>query len=302
MNSRRPPALPMWLLDRLGYTRQNAPLAGDLVEEFQSGRSPGWFWRQTFMVMANGVRRNAVVLRPYLLAICAGFAASLVLMSELARLDALPRFHSIGWRAIQLVTAFSSYCAVLAVKLRSFGGANVNLRSLAATTAAHFGRWNVLVPFAFLETLTLWLTSYCIVALPFRSPPSADVMLRSLAICFALDVVVSLARAPHNGQWPDQDMSLPVKLADGRVLVLRPETLAESAFAAGEESLARALFQCGASIEVLRRAVWNGCARNYCARQIDPALPPITVSDLAALVEEAQNRITGDRNRRNRPS
>ena len=38
MNRRRPPKLATWLLDRLGYTHRNAALAGDLLEEFRSGR------------------------------------------------------------------------------------------------------------------------------------------------------------------------------------------------------------------------------------------------------------------------
>ena len=51
MNFRKPPTLAAWLLDRLGYTRQNAALAGDLLEEFQAGRSSAWYWRQTWMVI-----------------------------------------------------------------------------------------------------------------------------------------------------------------------------------------------------------------------------------------------------------
>ena len=69
MSLRQPPALAAWLLDRLGYTRQNAALAGDLLEEYRSGRSPAWFWRQTLMVIVNGIGRNAVVLQSYLKAI-----------------------------------------------------------------------------------------------------------------------------------------------------------------------------------------------------------------------------------------
>jgi hypothetical protein len=54
-----PPALATWLLDKLGYTRRNAALMGDLLEEFHSGRSRAWYWRQTAIVIAKGMRRQA---------------------------------------------------------------------------------------------------------------------------------------------------------------------------------------------------------------------------------------------------
>jgi len=58
MTDRNPPRLASWLLDKLGYLRQNG-LGGDLLEEFHSGRSRAWFWRQTAVVIATGFRLNA---------------------------------------------------------------------------------------------------------------------------------------------------------------------------------------------------------------------------------------------------
>jgi hypothetical protein len=43
MSIRKPPRLANWLLDHSGVARQNPPLAGDLLEEFRSGRSAAWF-------------------------------------------------------------------------------------------------------------------------------------------------------------------------------------------------------------------------------------------------------------------
>src|SRR5580704_2166596 len=59
MTTRRPPALANWLLNRFGVARQNPPLAGDLLEEFRSGRSSAWFWRQTLVVILTGLARSA---------------------------------------------------------------------------------------------------------------------------------------------------------------------------------------------------------------------------------------------------
>lgn len=58
MSIRKPPGVATWLLDKLGYTRRNAALAGDLLEEFRNGRSRAWYWRQTANVIGSGFRRN----------------------------------------------------------------------------------------------------------------------------------------------------------------------------------------------------------------------------------------------------
>jgi hypothetical protein len=58
MRARRPPRLATWLLDRFGFARENPPLAGDLLEEFESGRSAAWYWRQTLVAISIGSIRN----------------------------------------------------------------------------------------------------------------------------------------------------------------------------------------------------------------------------------------------------
>lgn len=53
---KRPPALAMILLNRLGPRDQS--LVGDLCEEYEAGRSRAWFWRQVIAAVAFGAARE----------------------------------------------------------------------------------------------------------------------------------------------------------------------------------------------------------------------------------------------------
>jgi hypothetical protein len=46
MRQSNPPRLATWMLEHLTPTGRNDALAGDLLEEFRSGRSAIWYWRQ----------------------------------------------------------------------------------------------------------------------------------------------------------------------------------------------------------------------------------------------------------------
>lgn len=46
MKPTSPPKLAMYLLHRFGSPYQRESLAGDLIEQFQCGRSSPWLWRQ----------------------------------------------------------------------------------------------------------------------------------------------------------------------------------------------------------------------------------------------------------------
>jgi hypothetical protein len=71
MSWRRPPILATWLLQHLSDRYRRDELAGDLIEEYQLGRSYGWYWRQTlsalFAAGVNSVRRNLPVLRAHMI-------------------------------------------------------------------------------------------------------------------------------------------------------------------------------------------------------------------------------------------
>jgi hypothetical protein len=105
MNLRKPPVLATWLLKRSGIADGNAPLAGDLLEEFQSGRSAAWYWRQTFMAIATGMCRSAWVTRRYLGAFSIGYAAQACIAFILWRNSWQPILHGIALTTLAVVMA-----------------------------------------------------------------------------------------------------------------------------------------------------------------------------------------------------
>jgi signal peptidase I len=50
-----PPRLAVWLLQHAGSRYRRESLAGDLIEEFRSGRSGAWFWRQVLQALCAGI-------------------------------------------------------------------------------------------------------------------------------------------------------------------------------------------------------------------------------------------------------
>ncbi len=58
MNATRPPRVATWFLHRLVAGPNRESLIGDLVEQYQHGRSAAWFWRQVLGAIAAGVVRD----------------------------------------------------------------------------------------------------------------------------------------------------------------------------------------------------------------------------------------------------
>jgi hypothetical protein len=60
MRRREPPATATWLLEHFSPGKRNEALAGDLLEEFQNGRTAGWYWSQVLVAVALGWFRHSL--------------------------------------------------------------------------------------------------------------------------------------------------------------------------------------------------------------------------------------------------
>jgi hypothetical protein len=58
MTIQQPPRLATWLLKHFGSTIVEDALIGDLVEEYQTRRSPFWYWRQVGAAIGIGAIRD----------------------------------------------------------------------------------------------------------------------------------------------------------------------------------------------------------------------------------------------------
>jgi hypothetical protein len=59
MKRSQPPALATWLLEHARFSTTDGVIAGDLLEEFHTGRSAAWYWRQVLAAIVVGCARDA---------------------------------------------------------------------------------------------------------------------------------------------------------------------------------------------------------------------------------------------------
>ncbi len=62
MTVREPPVIATWLLKRLVTCRRKESLFGDLFEEYQTGRTAGWYWRETAAALLVSAQRQGRLL------------------------------------------------------------------------------------------------------------------------------------------------------------------------------------------------------------------------------------------------
>lgn len=298
---RRPPALAVWLLDRLGYTRQNAALAGDLLEEFRNGRSAGWYWRQTLAVIVNGFPRNVASLTPYLLAVGAGYAVQFPLSYALWLLGLPREVTGSGWEkaALWALMQAAGWFAAAAPMKWALGQRSVWLRPMFCAAGSGRQKRATILALAWYESFSLGFWSYSLCAVVFWRFSQAE-FLKYECTWFVLWVlapaVLAALAAPgtrasetveDREPWPAIPQCEPVitvALPDGRAILLERDRLAESIFAAADPELIRVAFGRGKSLDLLRRAIWLGGYRS--GSYIQERGVSFTLAELAALIDE----------------
>lgn len=119
MTIRKMPLLPTWLLNRLVSGTQREALLGDLFEEYQAGRTVGWYWREALVAVYVSLGRRVRELLSYRTAqsILALMAQSIlvvwmVALAEQYRQDcpALPALF--GDAAIPMLSAGAAQIAI----------------------------------------------------------------------------------------------------------------------------------------------------------------------------------------------
>jgi len=60
MKARKPPSIPAGLLKYFCAGPEHDSVIGDLMERYELGASPFWFWRQTASIVVSTLRRRAI--------------------------------------------------------------------------------------------------------------------------------------------------------------------------------------------------------------------------------------------------
>lgn len=101
MSATNPPSLATWLLEHLVPGPQNEALAGDLLEEFRSGRPAAWYWRQALAALILAWSKSISLRAPALLFTVLQTAlvpAWLLLVSAVENhFNLHQRFHQMDW-------------------------------------------------------------------------------------------------------------------------------------------------------------------------------------------------------------
>ncbi|MGA9623048.1 MAG: hypothetical protein WBQ65_01150 [Bryobacteraceae bacterium] len=136
MKRSKPPALATWLLEHARFTTTDV-IAGDLLEEFNKGRSAAWYWRQALVAIVAGcaseVRHHRVLAaRAILITWAANYGA--LLLGRLEMIELSER-HFLAYNpqlAVWAICFLGSLASGLIVALLHRGHRNAMLLTGAA--------------------------------------------------------------------------------------------------------------------------------------------------------------------------
>ena len=306
MSRRQPPALALWLLDRLGFAGGNAPLIGDLLEEFRNGRSALWFWRQALTIVANSFARRAALLQIYWIALIAGLAAQLPLSLLLFRLHLPPPIHNVAGKIVGFVLMSIGLNLIPLLGRRVFGKTSKDAKLILLKPGGGGIQQPVLFGAAAFESFGGILLLYCLSCVLFS--PALFSSFAEVVVCEVIWVglgevtsEISMAaagirdsrrtaaeRERETRVWPHLNkVEVSLICSDGTTVLLRPETCMETIFASANEELIGAIFTRGVSLEEIRHAVWLAGAAEHGWPKTDPAsmFEPAPVSRFVRLLE-----------------
>jgi hypothetical protein len=98
MIERVPPALASWLLEHWGSPYHGESLAGDLIEQYQEGRSRSWYWKQVIAAISIA-RWRFIRAMPWATAarvLCRWLAETVAVLVLTIIVDRARRVHSLA--------------------------------------------------------------------------------------------------------------------------------------------------------------------------------------------------------------
>jgi hypothetical protein len=303
--SRQPPALALWLLKQLGRATGNAPLVGDLLEEFDNGRSASWFWRQTFTAIATCAGRRAALLQTYYIGTAAGFAAQLPVSLLLFRLGLPHAASGFGWKIAAFLLLIVCMILIWVLSRWVFGKSSSGAKSALLTTGASTAQRPALIWAAAFDPFVSTPLLYCFCCVLFSPAAfysSGVLALSEFVWLGAGEIATELSslffrlwesrRAEEEQEWEARawprlnELEVSLVCSNGAAFVLHPETCMEAIFASANEELITALCNGGASIEQIRRAIWLAGASEFGwpKRNLKSRFAPVAAKNFALLL------------------
>jgi hypothetical protein len=303
--SRQPPALALWLLKQLGRASGNAPLVGDLLEEFDNGRSASWFWRQTMTAIATCAGRRVALLQTYWIGTALGFAAQLPVSLLLFRLGLPHAASGFGWKIAAFLLLIICMILIWVLSRWAFGKSSNGVKSTLLATGASTAQRPALICAAAFDPFVSTPLLYCFCCVLFSPAAfySSGVLVLSEFVWLGAGEiatefsslffqVLKSRRAEKEQAWEARawprlnELEVSLVSSDGAKFVLHSGACMETIFASANEELITALCKGGTSFEQIRRAIWlSGAAEfGWPRRNTKSRFTPVAVKKFARLL------------------